>query len=87
MNMILNSKGLETSLGDHELINKDKYVTFPKLRASWGSLKAVNSLGLPYRFTKHGPNVGRKPRLSSTVGTKKKDIMFYYGGVKMQNYD
>lgn len=42
-------------------------VTFPRLSASWGSLKAVNSRALPYRFTKHGPNVGRKPRLSSTA--------------------
>lgn len=45
-------------------------VTFPRFRASWGSLKAVNSRGLPYRLTKHGPNVGRKPRLSSTVKTQ-----------------
>lgn len=27
------------------------YFTLPRLRASWGSEKAVNSLGLPYIFT------------------------------------
>lgn len=48
-------------------------VTFPRFRFSCGSLKAVNSLGLPYRFTKHGPNVGRKPRLSSTARTQSGD--------------
>lgn len=42
-------------------------LTFPRFSASCGSLKTLNSRWLPYKFTKHGPNVGRKPRLSSTV--------------------
>lgn len=55
-------------------------ITFPRFSTSCGSLKAVNSLGLPYRLTKHGPNVGRKPRLSSTAMTQNScQISFWTG--------
>lgn len=61
-------------------------ITFPRFSTSCGSLKVVNSLGLPYRLTKHGPNVGRKPRLSSTAMTPNSCQISFWTGWKSERW-